>query len=254
MSEDVIACMSDSELHVFKVKMKEVTDNDEDDDDERNLHSISLYSFNSTDLDSSGNGSGQQQQASFRLGRVAGPPEAEAEEGDDDGVGSGEKRVCLNKIFLKNSGILEQVVFPQNCPPPPLRNVSARRQQDSESNGGNGGFGAGGLSPSSSGRHLPGYDGYVRLHPRHVDLSSADAAVPVIHLREVEEANKRARRGGGVEGDRSSSSQPKLVEHTFGPLVGATETTIKLIGNPSPSHLSPEEDHQSIRFEIYAFR
>ncbi len=56
LSEDIVACLTPNELHVFKVLMKEVGsgDGEDDDDDERHLHSISLYSFNSTDLDSSG--------------------------------------------------------------------------------------------------------------------------------------------------------------------------------------------------------
>ena len=56
LSEDVVACLTLSEVHVFKVRMRDPSANEED--EERNLHSISLYSFNSTDLDSSGASSG----------------------------------------------------------------------------------------------------------------------------------------------------------------------------------------------------
>ncbi len=97
-----------------------------------------------------------------------------------------------------------------------MRNVSLRRQQDSE-------------SVCDQLVHLDGYQGNVRCHPNCVDISASPDSVPVVHLRQVEEANRSG--GGAAQAILMSQQQQQqeVVEARLGPQAGMTETAVKFI-------------------------
>ncbi len=181
-------------MHIFKVRLRDPSADDED-EDERNLHSISLYSFNSTDLDSSGASSGT-------FARAAAVASEDVEEDEEEERGGGSNPTKHGKAKKK------------------LCNISRRRQQDSESNGGD---------RPGGGTHLEGCLGNVRRHRNEVDLVAYPDSAPVVHLREVQEANSSSRPTAGF--------RQRLMDERMGPLVGLTETAVKFIAqSEQPGH------------------
>ena len=170
--EDVVGCLSDSEVHVFKIKIT-----DSSSQDEKSLRSISLYSFTS---DSDGSGG----QSSMNVDPFAGSVRRNSSEEDSSSV-----------LSEKESGATSTPVASSLAArflPAAIKNITMRRQQDSE-------------SPETP---MEGYVGNVKRHPNHFILGQQSPEMKIVHLPGIEETQKDV---------VSVVGTPRIMEQSLGP-------------------------------------